>query len=227
MGPGRRKFALGLARFLMGSGLFLCATSVTMAIRLQNGAAPIPTSLWTGGTAAAILSLISCLLWRTGSGWTQQHRIHRACKRISPLAEAEIPQLLGDYSPYIIEAAAKLGEARDTTAVPALLGVLEIWVNAQRPGWGDVAEALIQALERIGDRRALPLLNRLLNVRGIGILPAIRSAIAAIEPQTSLLRPGCSESAAPEWLLRPIKDDFAESNPALLLRAVRSTEDPA
>src|SRR5438128_7438475 len=110
-----------------------------------------------------------------GPVWMQKLKLHRASRRISPLAEAEIPQLLGDHSPSIIEAAAKLGEARDTSAVPALIGVLETWVNAQRPGWGDVTEALIQALERIGDRRALPLLYRLLNVRGIGVLPSIRS----------------------------------------------------
>ena len=110
---------------------------------------------------------------------------------------------------------------------PALVGVLDNWVNAQRPGWREVTEALTRALERIGDRRALPLLYRLLNVRGIGILPSVRDAIAAIEPQTSLLRPGLADPHRGELLLRPVQEQSSPQQPSLLLRAVKGTEDAA
>lgn len=219
----RSEKAQKAAQFALISGGFLCATGLVTGALCHYVSLP-PVALWCGGASAGILTLMSVgLFWRTGQGWMQHHRIRRACRSISPLAEAQIPQLLGDYPPYIMEAAEKLGEARDVTAVPALLGVLDHWVDEQRPGWRDIAEAIVKALEQIGDRRALPLFYRLLNVRGIGILPAIRSAIAAIEPQTSLLRPGCAEEVAPEWLLRPVKNRSHEDE-TTLLRAEHGSE---
>jgi hypothetical protein len=73
----------------------------------------------------------------------------------------------------------------------------------------------------IGDRRALPLLYRIENVRGIGFISTIREAIAAIEPQTSLLRPG-SADLLPDTLLRPVQARMEPEEPKLLLRATDS-----
>ena len=108
----------------------------------------------------------------------------------SQLADWFTPRLQDSHVPNVILAAERLGEARDTTAVPDLMSALERCVETQPPGWSECAAALANALARIGDRRALPLLYRLDNVRGIGLIPAVRNAIAAIEPQTSLLRAG-------------------------------------
>jgi hypothetical protein len=156
-------------------------------------------------------------------GWL--NNLQRKSKRDKPLsrltrAESEkvrewTPILLHEHAPNVIRAAEKLGEAGDPSAVPALMNALEDVVDVQSPQWREAAIALVQALEKIGDRRALPLLYRLENVRGIGLIPAIRHAIAAIEPQTSLLRPGKMQDA-PQTLLRPAAS--AEHNPATLMR---------
>src|ERR1041385_3638572 len=126
--------------------------------------------------------------------------------------------LFGSYSPYVIDTAVRLAEERDVTAVPALIIALQRCVDQQSPGWREVAEALVLALARIGDRRALNLLYRLENVRGIGIIPSIREAIAAIEPQTSLLRPGSADDALTETLLRPAHSTPTPDNDAVLDR---------
>jgi hypothetical protein len=137
----------------------------------------------------------------------------------SELASELIQQLSGNDPPHIIEAAHKLSEARDATAVPALVQVLERCVDTQQPGWRDVAEAVADALAIIGDRRALPLLYRLETVRGIGFIPSIRHAIAAIEPQSSLLRAGSPDAEQQKVLLRPVRSD-AEDGATVLLRSV-------
>lgn len=125
------------------------------------------------------------------------------------------PFLWNDHAPNVIRAAEKLAEVRDSSAIPALMHALEDVVDVQSPHWRDAAIALVAALERIGDRRALTLLYRLENVRGIGLIPAIRHAIAAIEPQTSLLRPGNTHDA-PQSLLRPAM--AADGDPHSLMR---------
>jgi len=117
----------------------------------------------------------------------------------------------------VIEASEKLGAARETAAVPALMHVLEQTVNTQPPDWCDTAEALVVALGKMGDRRALPLLHRLSNVRGIGLLTVVNEAINRIEPETRLLRPGSGDDLPREILLRPA-DACTESDPTLLLR---------
>jgi hypothetical protein len=118
-----------------------------------------------------------------------------------------------------VEAAEKLAAARDSTAVPAILRALQTCADSQSPGWRERAEALANAHGAIGDRRSLPLLYRLENVRGIGFIPAVRSAIAAIEPQTSLLRPGSVEAVNVPQLLRPA-DQSIDEEPKHLLRSL-------
>ncbi len=137
----------------------------------------------------------------------------------SPLTKRLTPGLLGNHSPDIIEAAELLGVARDATAVPALIAALERCVETQPPGWSERATALANALGQIGDRRALPLLYRLDNVRGIGLISAVRNAISAIEPQTSLLRPGSADAATNHLLLRPVRQNPDPEAKATLLRS--------
>ncbi len=142
--------------------------------------------------------------------WVREKPLPRMKRFESEAVKEWTPFLCTDHAPNIIRAAEKLGEARDSSAVPALMHTLEDVVDVQSPQWREAAVALVAALERIGDRRALPLLNRLENVRGIGLIPAIRHAIAAIEPQTSLLRPGVDQDA-PRSLLRPAMSTEADS----------------
>ena len=134
--------------------------------------------------------------------------------RLSPLAQEYVPLLYTDHAPNVAVAARRLADAKDRSSVPALCAALEQCVNAQRPGWRDAAASISDALSQIGDGRALPLLRELENVRGIGFIPHVRSAIARIEPQASLLRPGQTESAE---LLRTPKYQ-AEQDRAELLR---------
>ena len=173
-----------------------------------------------GGFLAGIL--LTYLFGILGKRWYRKRRL--AEDERSPLALRLTSDLLGNQSPDIIEAAELLGESRDVTAVPILILALERCIEAQPPGWSERATALAKALGQIGDRRALPLLYRLDNVRGIGLIPAVRNAIAAIEPQTSLLRPGSAEGMTPELLLRPMgmRSDPEEAH--TLLRSQESDQ---
>ena len=168
--------------------------------------------------AAFLLAICAFGSRRLFRRWKQARHIRQS--QFSPLAQTLTPQLQGEYSPYVIEAAEQLGAARDVTAVPALIIALEHCVETQRPGWRDRAAALAESLGRIGDRRALPLLYRLDNVRGIGLIPAVRNAIASIEPQTSLLRAGSRDNVPPQSLLRSVAQRPETEDAAVLLRSV-------
>ncbi len=206
----------GLAFFFLGLGMTLLLT----AIALGQFQRPDPVFLKLYATTGIGGSVI----WVRGKlvHWRQKRNLRRHRKPASDLATTLIPQLQGEYTPYVIEAAGRLGEARDMTAVPALMELLEGCVNHQNPGWRDVAAAVADALAQIGDVRSLPHLKRLENVRGIGLIPNIRKAIAIIEPQANLLRPGPDEDNVPQNLLRPAQSTTEE--PSLMLRAVDSTE---
>lgn len=198
--------------FLLLLGLLLLAAGLMLA---GNGlSAIVPARLLSPLVSGLSLTGTGWWLQHRFRGWRQDSRLTKAFQRTSPLAQ----QLFGSHTPYVIEAAQQLGAARDTTAVPALMAVLERCVDEQQPAWREVAEALANALAQIGDGRALPLLYRLENVRGIGFIPAIRSAIAAIEPQSSLLRAGNLESMDRGSLLRPTQE-HNEDDARLLLRA--------
>lgn len=202
---------MALAYIFMGLGICLLLIGVALS--------GLPMPSWdTCAEALGAMSLTGLIAWwhQISKRWYRQRRTTSARRKPSDLAVQLIPQLYGEYTPYIIQAAEQLGDARDTTAVPDLLCVLETCVDAQRPGWCEVAEALANALAHIGDSRALPILYRLENVRGIGFIPAIRNAIAVIEPQASLLRPNMDIS--PEMLLRPVQGRSRDEEQAILLR---------
>jgi hypothetical protein len=200
---------------LIGVGLILLSVGIVMG-GFSGWKFPLLALLLSGmGGAATARVHTKCYQWK--DRWA----LRRAARDESELASELSPQLFGEYSPYVIEAAQQLGAARDTTAVPALMKALELSVDSQRPGWREVAEALAQSLAQIGDGRALPLLRQLENVRGIGFIPAIREAIAAIEPQSVLLRPGNLNDVNRSLLLRPTQSAH-ETEPSLLLRSAES-----
>lgn len=170
------------------------------------------------GALGAIAGFLGA--WR---GLRRRRRARRLKKtQCSPLAETLTPLLQDSFSPFVIEAAEKLGAARDRSAVPALIAALERCVETQPPGWSEQAASLANALAQIGDRRALALLYRLDNVRGIGLIPAVRNAIAAIEPQTSLLRAGSQYDLTPHLLLRSAHNQTDPNETAVLLRSADS-----
>lgn len=199
---------LTILYMLLGLGLLLLVVGLLLLGGVSYAAVMV--------VLTAVLSLINLGDWLRGRlrNWMQETRLRRV---MQPASTQELTrQLLGSYTPYVIEAAEQLGATRDTAAVPHLMYALETCVNWQQPGWRDRAEAFVNALSRIGDRRALPLLSRLENVRGIGLLPAIRHAIAEIEPQTSLLRPGEAPEYACDTLLTPARSETGD--PETLLR---------
>ena len=210
---GRETMSNGFAQALLVMGLLLLLVGLLLGGVMLTGEHAIP--LLFAGTILAVG------LWlRRGTMFLKRRRkLGKAKRTESSLASTLIPNLYGAYSPYIIEAAEQLGKAKDATAVPALMHVLEKCVEEQRPGWRDVAAALADALADIGDCRALELLYRLETVRGIGFIPNIRNAIAVIEPQAVLLRAGSLDEAVnAAMLLRPAHG-AGESDKALLLRA--------
>lgn len=206
-----------LAYLLLGLGIILLLAGILLVGEWPK----LPTFVWPAMLGG--LGLMAGADWgrRTFREWARDTRLRWAHRHESELVASLTPQLFGDYSPYVIEAAETLGEARDPTAVPALMRVLECCVDMQPPSWKEIAEVVVKSLAKIGDRRALPLLYRIENVRGIGLISTIREAIAAIEPQTSLLRPGGLEPMQ-DFLLRPAQGRPAQEEPALMLRAVES-----
>jgi hypothetical protein len=204
---------LEVASGLMAAGLMLMIIGVALLCVLRLGPlfsfVVIVVATSTGG---------GIFLHRTARWWKNNLQLRRSTRGASVFAEEWIPMLYGNYTPYIVEAAERLGGARETTAVPALMHVLEQTVNTQPPDWCETAEALVVALGKMGDRRALPLLQRLSNVRGIGLLTVVHEAIDRIEPETSLLRPGSADDLPREILLRPA-ESCPDTDPATLLRA--------
>lgn len=214
-------FGNAIAIILIGVGLFLLVLGFILGgLSLMK---IIPEPVVAVGSASTAITALSATLFQRARIWRRRTRLGWSQKAESELATSLTPHLFGDYSPYIIEAAEQLGAAKDMTAIPALMQALENCADAQRPGWREVAEVLVQTLAQIGDARALPLLYKLENVRGIGFIPAIRTAIAGLEPQTSLLRPGSADDTlAPVTLLRPMKHRMNEQEKELLLRATES-----
>ncbi len=205
-----------------GVGVFLALISAFLLVGLLGWLVNETGEAGAGIMGAAALAV--GLVWtRRGVTLAKRRRGMAQARKIeSPQISALILELRGEYPPYVIEAAEQLGKAKDRSAVPALLHVLEQAAENQRPGWRDVAAALADALGEIGDGRALELLYRLENVRGIGFIPNIRHAIAVIEPQAVLLR-ASSESETPQsaLLLRPARGG-GETDKSLLLRAAEA-----
>lgn len=204
---------------LRGTTFFL---AMGIGLVILGGVQLLPTLIQSPHAAAAVVVCISAasgvFLYRALRDWSHATQVKRNLHGTSAVAAEWIPMLYGNYTPYIVEAAERLGGAREAAAVPALMHVLEQTVNTQPPDWCYTAEALVVALGKMGDRRALPLLHRLSNVRGIGLLTVVHEAIDRIEPETSLLRPGSAEDLPRETLLRPA-ESCPESDPAILLRA--------
>ena len=202
----------GVVGFLVFVGVFMLLWLVSRVVALL------------GDTAPAILvsaTLALLVVWARHYFMLarRQRKVAQAKRPDSPEVAALVLELRGEYPPYIIEAAEQLGKARDRAAVPALIHVLEQAAENQRPGWRDVAASVADALGAIGDGRALDVLYRLENVRGIGFIPNIRRAIAIIEPQAVLLRASsASDSVQSALLLRPARGG-GESDKSLLLRA--------
>ena len=196
---------------LLGIGFVILGGAQILPILLRS-----PYAL---AIAALCVSVVGgTLLHRNLRQWGDNTRRERCLHDVTPLVEEWLPMLSGNYTPYVVEAAEKLGAARETMAVPTLLHVLEQTVRHQPPGWCDSAEAIVVALGKMGDRRALPLLHRLTSWRGIGFVSAVCEAIDRIEPETSLLRAASVHDLPQELLLRPA-DACTDSDPALLLRA--------
>ena len=197
-----------------GLGFFVVGSAELIPTLIRSPHAFVGVVLCTSAVSGV-------LLHRSFRSWGNSRRVQQNLKGASPLAADWIPMLYGDYTPYVVEAAQHLGDAKETTAVPALMHVLDRTVNRQPPGWCDSAEAMVVALGKMGDRRALSLLHRLSNVRVIGLLTVVHEAIDRIEPETSLLRPGSAEGLPAEILLRPAAA-CSDPDPATLLRAESS-----
>ncbi len=211
MGPNRVMFLFWLGVTVLITGLLLIVSN-KISIREM-------TMLLAG----AGLALLGSWVQRAGKSWFRQElQGKHAAAQASPGAAPWVFRLFGNYPPYVVEAAQELGAARDITAVPAIMFVLENCVAQQPAGWREEAEALANALGQIGDGRALPMLRRLENVRGIGFIPAIRSAIAAIEPNSSLLRASSRESGEKSTLLMPCESLDAEKQRQILLRVAEA-----
>ena len=212
MGPTKVMILFWLGVSILVTGILLIISNVVSIREVSALLAGAGVTLLAGG------------LHRAGKGWVRQEiQGKRAAEEASPGAAPWVSRLFGSYPPYVVEAAQELGAARDITAVPALMFVLENCVAQQPAGWREEAEALANALGQIGDGRALPMLRKLENVRGIGFIPAIRSAIARIEPNSSLLRASSQQSGEVSTLLIPCSSLESEQERLILLR-VADTE---
>ncbi|CCW34171.1 hypothetical protein CWRG_00815 [Chthonomonas calidirosea] len=134
--------------------------------------------------------------------WLQRRRCWR--QPCSALVHELAPLLLSEDSRVAIDAAMRLADAGDCSAVPHLVHALRVTVEMQHPGWRERGEVFTEALAKLGDGRALPLLRELEDVRGIGFIPSIRRAILYLEPRSLLLRAGTLPSDPPALLLQPV-----------------------
>ena len=137
--------------FLLGFGAVLLLLVAFELIALLGETAPVLMG-------AALLALLGAWTRRYVTLAQRRRKAERAQKPKSPEVAALVLELYGEYPPYVVEAAQQLGKARDRTAVPALIHVLEQAAENQRPGWRDVAAALADALG--GDGRALDRIGR-------------------------------------------------------------------
>lgn len=127
-------------------------------------------------------------------------------------------RLLGGYVPFSIEAAEQIGELRDRGAVPLLMFAIEGLMMEKPGGWREMASATVGALRRIGDRKPLPLLRRLQNMRGSDEIEGLTECIAEMEGASVLLRPAANERSTGETLVRPAGCDSQLDGPEILLR---------
>jgi hypothetical protein len=134
--------------------------------------------------------------------WLQRRRCWR--QPCSSLVRELAPLLLSEESVVAMDAANRLAGAGDSSAVPYLVHALKVTVEMQQPGWRERGEVFTEALAKIGDGRALPLLRELEDVRGIGFIPSIRRAILCLEPRSLLLRAGSSPYDPSVLLLQPV-----------------------
>ncbi|HZO88427.1 MAG TPA: HEAT repeat domain-containing protein [Chthonomonadaceae bacterium] len=118
-----------------------------------------------------------------------------------------------------MEAVTILDALQDTTAVPALMRVLELY-----PDDVPFLLAVVGTLERLGDPRALPALRPLTFNHHYTLMQAAHKAIAAIEPRSVLLRPGTAPVPAADTLLRPAAAHVPAEAPHTLLRASQQAE---
>ncbi len=112
-----------------------------------------------------------------------------------------------------LEAAERLGDLNDTSAVPALLRAVERYRDD-----GPFLEVVVQSLGRLRDPRALPALRTLSSGRHRALMERARAALAQIEPQATLLRGAESPPARAEGLLRPASPGDS-TEPERLLRS--------
>lgn len=168
--------------------------------------APIIPALLLGAFPCVFVPL---LLFRLHASWRKSKSVKRNTNAISDRSRALLLELSGAYKPYIIEAAEELGSSGERAIVPDLISVLELTVRGERPGWQDIATALIVALGDLGDSRALPALESMLNVRDLCDLPALLTAIEMLgnaESNDQLLRPINFDPSAVNSLLRPASE---------------------
>lgn len=91
-----------------------------------------------------------------------------------------VQDLFGPYPRYAAAAAEHLGVIREAGAVPSLISVLDRSAWRSEDGWGTVCEAIVEALAKIGDGRALPVLNRVQGARGADFSIKVNAAIASM-----------------------------------------------
>ena len=104
-----------------------------------------------------------------------------------------------------LKAVRRLGDLNDRTAVPALMKAARRY-DADGP----LLEAVVRALSKLGDVRALPLLRELSQGRHMTLMQEARAAVSAIEPRTILLRPSSGSEDVSDRLVRAIEPSTAE-----------------
>jgi hypothetical protein len=202
--------------------VYLIIPTVTLIAILLIGCfindAPIIPVCLVGALLSAVISLIIVRSYRV---LRRTRQADRASSSISKTSSALILELSGSYTPYVIEAADKLGCSHEQAVTPALLLVLERVVTEQRASWEDIAAAIIEALGNLGDPMALSVLESLRDVKEMRHLPSLSVAIDQLTEALShahLLRPVDYDPTAKSVLLRPATELDADGR-ANLLRA--------
>jgi hypothetical protein len=125
-------------------------------------------------------------------------------------------RLMGDYPPYVIEAAQEVAQRSSPQLVPLLEGAIERLILEQPAGWREMTGAMVEALGSIGDAGCLVLLYRVQKTRGAEEIENLPRVIAGLEDSAKLLR--ATASTDEHHLLRVAQSHSKPTDPVKLLR---------
>ncbi len=206
-----------LAWLLLGTG-----AAMYLALVLHGELLPPPPAV----TAVLCLTGLRALVSRLGRGIKARLREEREIAQVveAGVEEAVGRRVLGEYVPYVVEAARELGAQPHPAAASLLRLALERLLASRPAGWREMAGGLAEALAAQGDLRALSLLYRVQQAAGTEEVGGLAGSITLLEGRAHLLR-SAEPDTTRETLLRSVSGHTPAERQEALLRPVNANGD--